>query len=224
MSRMILELRPTDSKVFWLTFIRQIRQYISSFNELLHYSLYFVFSLVIFQIAIGDTQQSTNIYIGIILSSLIFSLLLGLQTFFKEDHNNGTLAQLLLTSVMFETIIIAKALAFIALNSLIFLVALPIAGLLFSLAQETIFSILISGMLTIFGTTFVSVFCSSVALGSQSRSLYAIITLPLLIPILIFSTLGVSENFYLWFLLSYNIVGFFIFTISTRYVIQSVIE
>lgn len=224
MSRMILELRPTDSKVFWLTFIRQVRQYVGNFNELLHYSLYFVFSLVIFQIAIGDTQQSQNIYVGIILSSLIFSLLLGLQTFFREDYNNGTLAQLLLTSVMFETIIIAKALAFIALNSLIFLIALPVAGLLFSLDQNITFSMLLSGMLTIFGTTFVSVFCSSVALGSQSKSLYAIITLPLLIPILIFSTLGVSEKFYLWFLVSYNVLGFFIFTISTRHVIESIIE
>ena len=224
MSRMILELRPTDSKVFWLTFTRQIRRYVNNFNELLHHCLYFVFSLVIFQIAIGDTQLSSNIYVGIILSSLILSLLLGLQTFFKEDYNNGTLAQLLLTSVMFETIIIAKALAFIALNSLIFLIALPVAGLLFSLDQSIVFSILLSGMLTIFGTTFVSVFCSSIILGSQSRSLYATITLPLLVPILIFSTLGVSENFYLWFLASYNVVGFFIFTISTRYVIESIIE
>ena len=127
------------------------------------------------------------------LSCLIFSS----GESFKKDFDDGTIEQILGSIENFETFILAKMLANCLTNTFPILISiLPIfllAGFQFDFAQNFLLLIFLATI----SINFITTFCGSFAVLTNSASMVAVIAFPLIIPILliVFGGLGEKEFF-----------------------------
>lgn len=221
MNRMILEQHPRDFKVFLLSFRRQNKILLKNIGSVVQSIFYFIFSIIIFSVSFGG-QSNPETSIGVIFSLLLFSIMLSMQSLIKDDYREGVIEQLLLTGVMFESVIIGKILSSVIINSMLYILALPVVMMLLDMNSQSFLILIAAGSLSILGASFITLFCSAISLEANNKVLFSIISLPLLIPIIILGTLSITASYYIWFLIAFDILAFFIFSIATRFIIESI--
>jgi heme exporter protein B len=163
-------------------------------TELLQPLIFFVMVISLFPLAVGPAPQTLQtIGPGVIWVAAILSSLLGLERMFRDDFQDGSLEQMMLSGRSLSLLTLTKVLAH-WLSSIVPLIVLsPLLALFLHLSLAMYWALLATLVL---GTPIISL-VGAIAVGltvglNRGGVLLALLLLPVFIPLLIFATSAVN--------------------------------
>jgi heme exporter protein B len=164
--------------------------------DILSTVFFFIIVVSLFPLGIGpETQLLRSIAPGVIWVAALLASMLSLSRLFANDHQDGTLEQLLLTPQPLFIVVLGKVLAHWIVSGIPLVLIAPLVGLQFDIPNETLW-ILVSSLLI--GTPVLSLIGSvgaALTLGLRGGGvLISILILPLYIPALIFGAGSVEAS------------------------------
>ncbi len=179
---------------FYHLLIRDLRLALRSRHELANPLIFFVLVVSLFPLAVSPTTEALRAMApGVIWVSALLAVLLSLDRLFKQDYDDGSLDQLMLSPNPLVILVLAKVTAHWLLTGLPLVIIAPLLGLFMSLPVEAVkvlvYSLLLgTPVLSLIGAIGVSL---TVAVN-RGGVLLSLIILPLYIPILIFGANAVD--------------------------------
>jgi heme exporter protein B len=173
---------------FYHVLLRDLRLALRNRHELANPLIFFVLVVSLFPLAVSPTPDVLQAMApGVIWVSALLSVLLSLDRLFKQDYEDGSLDQLMLSPNPLTVLVLAKVFAHWLLTGLPLVLIAPLLGLFMSLpasaVEALIYSLLLgTPVLSLIGAIGVSL---TVAVN-RGGVLLSLIILPLYIPILIF--------------------------------------
>jgi heme exporter protein B len=164
--------------------------------DILSTVFFFIIVVSLFPLGIGpETQLLRSIAPGVIWVAALLASMLSLNRLFANDHQDGTLEQLLLTPQPLFLVVLGKVLAHWIVSEVPLVLVAPLVGLQFDLETETLRILLISLLV---GTPVLSLIGSvgaALTLGLRGGGvLISLLVLPLYIPALIFGSGAVEAS------------------------------
>jgi heme exporter protein B len=179
---------------FYHLLIRDLRLALRNRHELANPLIFFVLVVTLFPLAVTPTSEALRAMApGVIWVSALLAVLLSLDRLFKQDYEDGSLDQLMLSPNPLMILVLAKVLAHWLLTGLPLVIIAPLLGLFMALPEQAvevlIYSLLLgTPVLSLVGAIGVSLTVSV----NQGGVLLSLIILPLYIPILIFGANAVD--------------------------------
>ena len=220
MNRSNYQLLISSRKAFLIVLLHSLKLFYTNKSTLLNSFAFYLITIVVFHIAVGPYALSPLVSNGIIIISIIFSLMLSANLLLKNDYDKGILEQWLIQPFALEIVLFAKAVCFIIIFSTAFSLLMPISFLLYNLSFEYLWITFVTGFLTMIIVTVVLLFGEALTLHSNSSVLSFILIMPFLIPVLVASTLSIQNQVYLWLLFSLSLISSVIFIFSTKYILK----
>ncbi|KGL56749.1 heme ABC transporter permease [Pantoea ananatis] len=155
---------------------------------------FFLIVITLFPLGIGpDPQQLARIAPGIVWVAALLSSLLALERLFRDDINDGTLEQLLLSPTPLPVMVLGKVIAHWLVTGLPLILLSPLAALLLSLDIPSWRAVALTLLL---GTPTLS-FLGAIGVGltvglRRGGVLLSLLVLPLAIPVLIFASAAID--------------------------------
>jgi len=175
-------------KAFYYLLLRDMRLALRSRHELANPLIFFVLVVTLFPLAVMPTSERLQeMAPGVIWVAALLSVLLSLDRLFKQDYEDGSLDQLMLSPNPLVILVLAKVCAHWLLTGLPLVIIAPLLGVFMALQPESlnvlIWSLLLgTPVLSLIGAIGVSL---TVAVD-RGGVLLSLIVLPLYIPVLIF--------------------------------------
>jgi heme exporter protein B len=175
-------------KAFYYLLLRDMRLALRSRHELANPLIFFVLVVTLFPLAVmPTTERLQEMAPGVIWVAALLSVLLSLDRLFKQDYEDGSLDQLMLSPNPLVILVLAKVSAHWLLTGLPLVIIAPLLGVFMQLRVESlnvlIWSLLLgTPVLSLIGAIGVSL---TVAVN-RGGVLLSLIVLPLYIPVLIF--------------------------------------
>jgi heme exporter protein B len=175
-------------KAFYYLLLRDMRLALRSRHELANPLIFFVLVVTLFPLAVMPTpERLQEMAPGVIWVAALLSVLLSLDRLFKQDYEDGSLDQLMLSPNPLVILVLAKVAAHWLLTGLPLVIIAPLLGVFMALPAESlqvlIWSLLLgTPVLSLIGAIGVSL---TVAVN-RGGVLLSLIVLPLYIPVLIF--------------------------------------
>ena len=165
-------------------------------SDILSTVFFFVIVVSLFPLGIGpETQLLRLIAPGVVWVAALLASMLSLGRLFANDHQDGTLEQLLLTPQPLFLVVLGKVLAHWIIAELPLVLIAPLVGAQFDLSNQTLWVLFVSLLL---GTPILSLIGSvgaALTLGLRGGGvLISILVLPLYIPALIFGAGAVEAT------------------------------
>jgi heme exporter protein B len=156
--------------------------------------MFFLLVISLFPLGIGpspDTLQKVGP--GVIWVAAILASLLGMERLFRDDYQDGSLEQLILSSTPLPLVALVKVFSHWLSSILPLLVLSPLLALFLNLSLEMYWTLLQTLLL---GTPLLSL-VGAIAVGltvglNRGGVLLALLLLPMFIPLLIFATSAVE--------------------------------
>ncbi|CAK7016373.1 Heme exporter protein B [Saezia sanguinis] len=173
--------------------------------EIANTLLFFVIIVTLFPISIDhDVALLRKIAPGIICVAALLSTLLSLERLFTDDLHDGTLEQLVLLPVPFSLVVLTKVFCHWLTTGLPLILISPVIALLLSLDVQTWLTVVLVLLLSTPALSFIGAVGAALTVSLRKGSiLLSLLTLPLYIPTLIFSTLAINAS-----MLSQPITGY----------------
>jgi heme exporter protein B len=157
---------------------------------------FFVIVVSLFPLGIGpEIKLLRSIAPGVVWVAALLASMLSLGRLFANDHQDGTLEQMLLTPQPLYLVVLGKVLAQWLVAEVPLVLIAPLLGVQFGLAPDTLLILCISLLL---GTPILSLIGSigaALTLGLRGGGvLIALLILPLYIPVLIFGAGAVDAT------------------------------
>jgi heme exporter protein B len=149
---------------------------------------FFVIVVSLFPLGIGpETALLRSIAPGVVWVAALLASMLSLGRLFSNDHQDGTLEQLLLTPQPLYLVVLGKVAAQWVTSELPLVCIAPLLGVQFGLSDETLKILVVSLLLGTPVLSFIGSIGAALTLGLRSSSvLISILVLPLYVPVLIF--------------------------------------
>ncbi len=181
-------------KAFYHLLIRDLRLAMRNRHELANPLIFFVLVVSLFPLAVMPTPDVLQAMApGVIWVSALLAVLLSLDRLFKQDYDDGSLDQLMLSPNPLVILVFAKVFAHWLLTGLPLVIIAPLLGMFMALPAEAV-SVLIYSLLL--GTPVLSLIgaigVSLTVAVNRGGVLLSLIVLPLYIPILIFGANAVD--------------------------------
>ena len=179
---------------FYHLLIRDLRLALRSRHELANPLIFFVLVVSLFPLAVSPTTEALRAMAPVVIwVSALLAVLLSLDRLFKQDYDDGSLDQLMLSPNPLVILVFAKVTAHWLLTGLPLVIIAPLLGLFMSLPAEAVtvlvYSLLLgTPVLSLIGAIGVSL---TVAVN-RGGVLLSLIILPLYIPVLIFGANAVD--------------------------------
>ena len=159
---------------------------------------FFVIVVSLFPLGIGpETQLLKSIAPGVVWVAALLASMLSLGRLFANDHQDGTLEQMLLTPQPLYLVVLGKVFAQWLVAEVPLVLIAPLLGVQFDLSSETLSILFVTLLL---GTPVLSLIGSigaALTLGLRgSGVLISILVLPLYIPVLIFGAGAVEATIF----------------------------
>ncbi len=154
--------------------------------------IFFLTLVVIVPFAVGpDMPLLTRIGPAILWIGALLASLLGLDRIFSSDHDDGSLDQLLLSSVPLELIAAAKGLAHWLATGLPLVIVTPLLGLMLGVDPKALLAVAITLLAGTPGVTFLGLIAAALSSAMPRGGLLsAVLVLPMSIPLLIFGVVS----------------------------------
>jgi heme exporter protein B len=168
---------------------RDLKLSFRRWSELANPLIFFVVVASMFPLALtpDDRAQLISIGVGVLWVSALLSSLLGLDALFRNDADDGSLEQLLLSPAPLGAIVLAKIAAHWLVASVPLIALAPAVALAFNLPVGALPTLIAALLLA---TPTLSVLCAvgaALTLGVRSSgSIIGLLVLPLASPLLIF--------------------------------------
>jgi heme exporter protein B len=181
-------------KAFYYLLLRDMRLALRSRHELANPLIFFVLVVTLFPLAVMPTpERLQEMAPGVIWVAALLSVLLSLDRLFKQDYEDGSLDQLMLSPNPLVVLVLAKVGAHWLLTGLPLVIIAPLLGVFMQLSSESV-SVLIWSLLL--GTPVLSLIgaigVSLTVAVNRGGVLLSLIVLPLYIPVLIFGANAVD--------------------------------
>ena len=173
---------------FYHLLLRDLRLALRARHELANPLIFFVLVVSLFPLAVTPTPELLQeMAPGVIWVSALLAVLLSLDRLFKQDYEDGSLDQLMLSPNPLVILVLAKVLAHWLLTGLPLVLISPMLALFMSVPMDTVSAMVLSLLL---GTPVLSLIgaigVSLTVAVNRGGVLLSLIVLPLYIPILIF--------------------------------------
>ena len=165
-------------------------------NDIVNPFMFFIIVCSLFPIGISpDPARLGEIAAGVLWISALLASLLAMDSLFRNDFEDGSLEQLLISPHPLYFLVLAKNIAHWLISGLPVVIISPVVAYMLSLPSDsygTLFATLLIGtpVLSLVGSIGVAL---TVGLGSRGLIL-AVITLPMSVPVLIAGTLTIQET------------------------------
>jgi len=158
--------------------------------------LFFLIFLSLFAIGLGGSASKLQMTASVaIWLALIFSLLLTFDTIFEADVQSGVFEQLYLSGISSTQIVVSKIVAGFAVSVAPLMLAIPLAGTFFQLSSPNIAGIMISVLFGAPALLAYGVLSGALLAGQKGTGFLAVlITLPFIVPVIIFALAG-AQNY-----------------------------
>ncbi len=181
-------------KAFYYLLMRDLRLAFRSRHELANPLIFFILVVSLFPLAVTPTPAVLQeMAPGVIWVSALLAVLLSLDRLFKQDYEDGSLDQLMLSPNPLMILVLAKVCAHWFLTGLPLVLIAPLLGMFMSIPSEAIPALIYSLLL---GTPVLSLIgaigVSLTVAVNRGGVLLSLIVLPLYIPILIFGANAVD--------------------------------
>jgi len=181
-------------RAYYYLLIRDLRLALRNRHELANPLIFFILVVSLFPLAVTPTPEVLQAMApGVIWVSALLAVLLSLDRLFKQDYDDGSLDQLMLSPNPLMILVFAKVTAHWLLTGLPLVIVAPLLGLFMAMPPEAI-SVLIYSLLL--GTPVLSLIgaigVSLTVAVNRGGVLLSLIVLPLYIPILIFGANAVD--------------------------------
>ena len=155
--------------------------------------IFFVVSTTLFSFAAGtDNQLLKAIGPGVIWVAALLASMLSLDGIFRSDFEDGTLEQMLLAPAPMSLLVLAKIIAHWLSTGLPLIAASPLLGILMNLDSFSIAILVVTIALSTPVFSLVGAFGASLVVTQKKAGvLLSLLTLPLCIPVLIYSVSAV---------------------------------
>jgi len=165
-------------------------------SDIINPLLFFVLVIVLFPFAVGsDAKLLVEISTGIVWVAALLASMLSLDSVFRQDFQDGTLEEMILSAHPTSILVLAKVLAHWLMTGLPLLLVSPILAIMLGMPDDGVFILIVTLLL---GTPVLSLVGSiGVALTVGLRSggvILSLLILPLYIPVLIFGSGAVSNS------------------------------
>ena len=179
---------------FYYLLLRDLRLAVRQRHELANPLIFFVLVVSLFPLAMTPTPELLRqLAPGVIWVAALLSVLLSLDRLFKQDYEDGSLDQLMLSPNPLVILVLAKVMAHWLLTGLPLVLIAPLLGMFMRIPDNAVtvlmFSLLLgTPVLSLIGAIGVSL---TVAVN-RGGVLLSLIILPLYIPVLIFGANAVD--------------------------------
>lgn len=183
----------TTARAFVGVLQRELRLSIRRRNDWLNPPLFFILVVTLFPLGVGPGPQTLALIApGVIWVAALLATLLSLERLFRDDFDDGSLEQLLLSPHPLPLLVLAKLLAHWLVTGLPLVLISPLLGVLLHLPTAGIMALTLSLLI---GTPALGLIGAiGVALTVSLRRggiLLTLLVLPLYVPVLIFGTAAV---------------------------------
>ena len=157
---------------------------------------FFIVAVGLFPLGVGaDPTMLRMIGGGILWVAALLSVMLSLGRLFAVDYADGTLEQLVLSSVSLSLAVAMKIFAHWLVSGLPLVLLAPLLGLQFDLAPKELGVLTLSLLLGTPLLSLIGAIGAALTLGSRGAgALLAVLVLPLYIPVLIFGAGAVTAS------------------------------
>lgn len=157
---------------------------------------FFIMVITLFPLAISATPAKLAVMAGgVVWIAALLSVLLSMDSLFRQDYDDGSLEQLLVSPAPLPLVVLAKVLAHWLQTGACLTLLTPIAGLLLHMPNSAMWTLMLTLLL---GTPTLSLLSAIGAALTVSLKrggvLIPLLTLPLHIPVLIFATAAVQAS------------------------------
>jgi heme exporter protein B len=173
---------------FMLVLRRDLRVALRRRTDLAVGLAFFVIVASLFPLAIGPEPQVLRMLApGVLWVAALLSALLTLPRLFADDHQDGTLEQLLLAAHPLPLLVLAKVAAHWLVSGLLLALLSPLLALQFGLSAGATGVLLISLLLGTPVLSLVGAIGAALTLGLRGAAvLLSLLVLPLVVPVLVF--------------------------------------
>jgi len=158
--------------------------------------LFSVTTLIVFHFALDERSVEGDLAAGVLVVTLLFAAMLGINRLFVTDHEEGGFDAFLLAPVDRTALFVAKALALLGFLFALELVMLPIFALLLlgpTLTAGVLGKSLLVLALADVGIAVIGTLVAALGIQTRARDLLVpLIALPLLVPVVIGAASGLS--------------------------------
>lgn len=158
--------------------------------------LFSITTFVVFHFALQRGSVEGDLAAGVLVVTLLFAAMLGINRLFVADHEEGGFDGFLLSPADRSTLLVAKAAALFAFLAVVELVAVPaFAVLLLETAFDVELAVQTAAVLLLadLGIAVVGTLVGALAIQTRTRDLIVpLIALPLLVPVVIAAAKGLA--------------------------------
>ncbi len=150
---------------------------------------FFVLLSALFPLSLPASQHDLLPVIApaVIWLTAVLAILLGLDSVFKSDYDDGTLEQLIISDQSLISMILAKVMAHWVMSGLLISLLSPLVAYAMAMTEVQIMALFLSLLVGTLSVSLIGALGSALTLAAnQSGVLIALLVLPLYIPVLIF--------------------------------------
>ena len=175
--------------------LRDIRIALRSGGAWLMGLVFFTVFLSLSAISLGGEFQTLRpLAPALIWLAMVFSLLFSFEHLFSGDASDGSLEHIKLSGISMNIYVLAKVCAHWLLSILPLILALPLAALLFDLQASILIGLFVSMLVASPALVCYGAFSGACLVGFKGGGfLLVLLTIPLVIPVLIFAVSGASS-------------------------------
>ena len=165
-------------------------------SEIINPLLFFLIVISLFPLGIGpEPQLLSRMAPGIIWVAALLSTMLGLDKIFRDDYQDGSLEQLLMSPYPASLIVIAKIAAHWSITGLPLVLLSPIFGLLLNMDSNSMQAAVVTLLIGTPLLSLIGAIGAGLTVGLQKGGiLLSLLVLPLYIPVLIFATSAIDTS------------------------------
>lgn len=190
----------TRQHSYWLlfsaVFIKDVKLAFRQRAEIVNPILFFLIVISLFPLAIGpEPGLLARMAPGIIWVAALLSTMLGLDKLFRDDFNDGSLEQLIVSSYPLSLTVLAKVAAHWVVTGLPLVLMTPLFALLLNLDSNALVATVLTLLLGTPLLSFIGAIGAGLTVGLQKGGiLMSLLVLPLYIPVLIFATSAIDTS------------------------------
>ena len=150
--------------------------------------IFYLCLVILFPFGVGPNMKTLSLISpAVIWAGPLLATLIGLETLFQPDKDDGTLDLYRLSAHVFEGVILAKATAFWTVYVLPLIIISPLFGMMLGMDSSVIFGSVIALIIGSPALVFFGTLCAALTLHLKRAGMMIIIlAVPLLVPTLIF--------------------------------------
>jgi heme exporter protein B len=184
------------SSPFFALLKRDIKLGMRQSGEWVNPLAFFVMVITLVPLAVSPTPTLlTQVGPGILWIAALLSVLLAMDSLFRQDFDDGSLEQLLLIPSPLPLLVLAKVLAHWLLTGLSLTLLSPLMAVLLNLPLSVVPVLMLTLLMGTLTLSLISAIAAALTVGLRRGGvLVTLISLPLHIPVLIFATAAVQAN------------------------------